>query len=158
MTIKYELWRIVASGLFQGLLDDLAAVASRDARQLMIENGAFSGKLWRSCYDSLAYVVSIQSINECWTYVADPVYNPHLRTDTIPMVVNPAVSGSDTLTAGTQPDGYTVNVYSWDFTEFALLGTLAEHNQPGVGFYVLALVDDDTNNAGLPSSFLELTA
>jgi len=156
--IKHELWRIVASGLFQGLLNDLAAVTSRDARQLMIENQAFSGKLWRSCYDSLAYVVSIQSINECWTYVADPVYNPHLRTDIIPMVVSPAVSGGNTLTAGTQPDGYTVNVFSWDFTEFELVGPLDENGQPGAGNYVLVLVDDETDNAGLPSSFLELTA
>jgi len=158
MQIKHEFWRMVASGLFKTLLDDLVAVTSRDARKLMLDNGAFNGKFWRACYDSLAYVVDRNSISECWNYIVDPVYNPHVRTDIPPMVVSPAVSGGNTLTTGTVPDGYTAQVYSWDFTEFALLGTLAEYSQPGVGFYVLALADDADQSVGLPSSFLELTA
>jgi len=159
MSIEHEFWRIVASGLFQGLLTDLAAVTNRDGRQLMIDNNAFSGKLWRACYDSLSYVVSQRSISECWNYVADSVYNPHLRDDVPPMVVSAGVSGGNTLTTGTQPDGYTINVYSWDFTEFALVGTIAENSQPGEGYYVLALADDENaGNVGLPSLFLELTS
>jgi len=156
--IRHEFWRIVASGLFETLLDDLVAVTSRDARRTMIENGAFNGKLWRACYDSLSYVVDRNSIGECWNYIIDPVYNPHLRNDVPPMVVSPVASGGNALTTGTVPDGYTVQVYGWDFTEFALLGTLAENSQPGVGFYVLALVDDADQRVGLPSSFLELTS
>lgn len=157
--VNNEFWRIVASGLFDGLLDDLIAVTSRDGRQLMIENGAFSGKLWRACYDSLGYVVDQRSINECWNYVADPVYNPQLRDDVPPMAEGAGASGGNTLVADVPPVGFTVQVYSWDFTEFTLLGTLAENSQPGAGNYVLALVDDENeNNVGLPSLFLELTS
>jgi len=157
MTIQHEFWRVVASGLFQSLLDDLVAVTSRDARHRLIENGAFTGKLHRMCYDSLAYVVNGQTINLCWDYVADPVYNPHLRDDVPPMVENATVSGGDTLTADTPPTGYTIYVYEWDYTTFTEVGPLSENSSPGSGIYVLALVDDENPiNVGLPSSFLNL--
>jgi len=157
MTIQNEFWRVVASGLFQALLDDLVAVTNRDARHRMIENGAFTGALYRACYDSLGYVVGSQAINLCWSYMADSVYNPHLRDDIPPMVSGAAVSGGDTLVADAPPEGYAIYVYMWDYTTFTEVGLLSENNQPGADVYVLALVDDENPmNVGLPSSFLTL--
>ncbi len=159
MSIDNEFWRVVASGLWTGLLDDLVAVSERDARARMIENGAFSGKLYRACYDSLSYVVDEQSVQLCWDYIADQVYNPHFREDVPLFVVNARTVAGNTLAADSPPEGYVVYVYSWDYVTFAEVGDLADDNdQPGAGDYVLALVDvDNPRNVGLPSLFLTLT-
>lgn len=152
--IDHELWRIVAGGFLTQLIADLAAVTDRDARRLLIDQGAFMGKLHRAVYDSLGYVPERGKVQELWDYIQERHYNPQFDQSAVPLVVDASIDGT-TLQAGTQPDGYTVNVYSWDFVEFTLVGPLTENSQPGAGYYVLTLVGDD-GRVGLPSSYLEI--
>ncbi len=155
MEIQHEFWNLVASGLWNTLLADLTGVTNRDARRLMIDNKAFTGKLWRASFDTLAYVPAQTSIQSCWDYIDDRYYNPQLIDNVPPFVTGAAVTGGDTL-VGDALAGYTIQVYAWDFVEFSLLGDLAGNATPGAGNYVLAYKEDVDGVTGLPSLYLTI--
>ena len=154
--MENEFWNLVASGLWNNLLADLISITNKDSRRLMIDNGAFTGKLWKSAFDTLAYVPSQASIQRCWDYIDDRYYNPQFVGSVPPFVTGSAVTGGDTL-VGDALTGYTIQVYAWDFVEFTLLGDLAGNSAPGAGNYVLAYREDNDGAVGLPSSFLTIS-
>ena len=162
--INHEFWKMAATGLIDGgvgsgsLLELLTAITDRDKRRRMIDSGAISGHFhWLVYYNgAFGYVVEDNSIQECWAYIADRYYNPHIRTDIPPKPQNVTVTAGE-ISADDPGDGYTLCVYQWDYIQFTQLGPLAEHSAPGAGSYVLATHADGGNDVGLPSGFLDVT-
>jgi hypothetical protein len=159
MTINHELWRVVASGLLDAMLADMVAVTDRDARhRLWREYGnAFLGKLALDGYSTLAYIVSAETLGLCWDHIVDPTYNPSIQ-ENVARPVNAAVSGGDTLVCDDPGEGFVPTVFSWDFTVFTELGPLSANATPGIGFYVIAIRDENRGIDSLPSAFLETTS
>jgi len=158
-----EFAKIAATGLVDGgtssgsLLELLLSVTDRDARRLLIDNGSINGKFWCASFFNAAfgYVVDQNTINTCWNYMAERYYDPHIRTDIPPKPTGISVT-SGIISADTPPDGYTLYIYQWDYVTFSELGTLAEHNDPGTGVYVLATCTDDGGGISLPSGYITI--
>jgi len=159
--IDHEFWKVAATGLVDGgvgsgsLLELLTAITDRDKRRRMIDCGAIDGHFrWLTYYNgAFGYAVDDNTVSQCWAYIADRYYNPHIRDDVPPKPQNVTVS-EGTISADDPGEGYTLYVYEWDYVTFAEVGTLAEHNAPGSGVYVLVV--SDGNTFGLPSGFITI--
>jgi len=156
-----EFWKLAATGLLDGgvgtgsLLELLTAIADRDKRRTLINSGALDGHfVWLTYFNAaFGYVIDRATTTECWWYIADRFYNPHIRTDIPAKPQNVSESGG-TITADAPASGYTLNVYTWDFVTFTELGTLEAHSAPGSGAYVLATHSDGDDVVSLPSGFV----
>jgi hypothetical protein len=159
--MNHELWRVVASGGLALLLSEMQAITNIDTRARLLDKRDFLAwlRVELGAPGSLAFAVSNGVLGLLWDEVqASTYYAPELREQDPPMATGAAVSGGDTLEADSAPAGYTTTVFVFDGLTFAEVGPLATNSQPGAGNYVLALVDDESGEVGLPSLFLTLTA
>lgn len=152
--INHEVWRLVASGLLTALIAELRAVTNRDSRARLIDQEAFIGGFFTTCYNSLGYVPGRGAVQAVWSEIADPVYDPRLREQEIPPPAN--AKGGAALAADAPAEGHTVVVFAWDYSTFTEVGDLAEASKPEPGVYVLATRRDGDGRLSLPSAFLTL--
>lgn len=153
--IEHEFWRVVSAGLLDSLLADMVAVTDIDSRhRLRQEPNAFIAKVKLDGYSGMAFVPSVDAIYKCWNCITDYTYNPRFNDKVVRPVNAQSVGG--TLSCDDPGSGYVAMVYSWDFTEYELVGTLAENATPAPGWYVIVLHTADTDVPALPSTFLEV--
>jgi hypothetical protein len=151
-----ELWRIVASGLIDSLLAEYVAVTNRDARTILEQRGCFLGVMHKLCYISLGYVPTSMSVMNAMSFIQDKEYDPKI------VYIYPRPTGAKVtngkLVCDTPPTGYVAHVFSWNYTNFIYVGLLSEHDNPGVGVYVISLKPDGIEDYGPPSAFLTIGA
>lgn len=160
-TVNNEFWAMAATGLVDGgvasgsLLELLQAVSDKDSRRQLIDSGAVEGHFkWLTFYNgAFGYVIDQSSVNNCWDYIADKYYNPHIRVDVPPKPTGVDVTGG-VISADALPTGYTLYLYSWNYVEFTEMGTLSGNESPVAGAYVLASHADDGEAVSLPTSYI----
>lgn len=148
-------WQLVAGGFLDFMLADYLAVTSKDARILLINDGAFIGKTQRACFDSLSWVPPVVNVQGLSRFIAEPHTNPHIHV-VVPMVANAQVSG-DQITCDAPGEGYVTDAYSWNFVEFSLIGPLLSQPSFAAGTYVLVNRRESDNQLGLPSLYLAVS-
>jgi len=159
-TVNDELWRVVASGGLNLLLDEMQSIADIDTRARLLDKRDFLRwlRVELAAPGSLAFAVTESTLGLLWDEVqGSAYYAPVLRAQSVPLVTGAAVSGGDTLTADAAPEGCTTYVYAFDGLVFAEVGPLADNAQPGAGNYVLVNKRDTDGVTSLPSLFLTTT-
>ena len=159
---KCELWYAVAAQLLTTWRDQLAAITGISDRRIVEERGSWQGYVRVRSVGALGYTISEQALGLLFDEIPDRIYDPVIRDQIAagrpPLVAGAAVSGGTTLTCSDPGSGITTQVYRWYSAtqEWELVGTLAEHNQPGAGYYVL--VNQSASGVmGLPSAFLAIS-
>jgi len=153
-------WNIVSSGVFEAHRQVIAGVTDRNARRLLYEARAFDGLLYKAAYDAggIAHVVEPGAVSMVHNHLKQPVwYDPSVREDIPPLVVNPRVENGDTLAADAPSAGCEIEVWQWDYTAFDLVGPLDGNEQPGPGVYILVQRFEGGQSYGLPSGFLTIS-
>lgn len=146
------LWRLIAAGFLNTLLGYMVAVTNNDSRVRLVQENAFCGRLIMDAFASLGFVVPQETITLLQDLIEDVQFGPRIITPDVPFVGNARVVNG-VLTADQSPDGYTAEVYQWDYVRFNFVGPLSEHNQPGAGVYVLAN-QSANGDLGLPTLYL----
>jgi hypothetical protein len=148
-------WQLVASGFLNALLADMVSVTSKDARILLLNDGAFIGKIQRASYDSMGWVPPRNSIVALERFIDSQHINPNIVT-VVPMVTGVSVD-SGIITCDDPGDGYETYLYSWNYVEFTEIGDLLSNSDPGPGVYVLVNEHVIDGNIGLPSMYVTIT-
>lgn len=156
--MNHEFYRLVASGLMQDWIDDMADVSDRDTRRLLVDRGVFLARLVWNCLQSpyFGYVIDPGTVSLADTAVEDKYRAPRAYSvwNGVPTPVGAAVSGGNTLVCDTPGDGFTPYVGKWVSERFDILGPLSENNQPGAGYYIIVNMSDGDGRIGLPSNIL----
>lgn len=147
------LWQIVASGGPASLISNITAVANRDTRARLLEQGAFEGQFQVQLAGSLGYVPNRTIIQDLMRQMEDveiaPVFNPEIP---IPVV---------TIGQGNIPEvepvvGYQPYLYSWNFLTFEEEGLLDTNSPLPAGTYVVAH-KNIRGQEGLPTAFITIS-
>lgn len=160
MAINHELWRVVASGGLNLLLERMQLISDIDTRSRLNDKPDFTSwlRVELAKPTSLAFAISEQTLGLLWREVnTTAYYAPEIREQDVPMPTNASSDGT-TLSADSSPEGYILLVYSFDGLTFSLIGNLDSNSQPGAGTYVIVTQKENDNNAlSLPSLFLTVS-
>jgi hypothetical protein len=151
---------MIAAGVLDDWEAELAAITSVDTRRVLDDTRSWQGWLRERSARATGIVMSEVTLGRIYDEIPDRVYDPVIRDQTAisrpPFVENAAVV-EGALTCNTPGTGFTVMVYRWNSAtrEWPEIGTLAEHSQPGVGYYVL-VNRSESGSLGLPTRFLAI--